>query len=88
MLIEKNKCKIIKLKKSENVKTLNLIESQSEDLLSKLEEINKEINNELELKDIEKSNFDQKRNFIEKKIINLFAEVDGINNDNEEMQKK
>ena len=80
--------KIIKLKKSENVKTLNLIESQSEDLLSKLEEINKEINNELELKDIEKSNFEQKRNFIEKKIINLFAEVDGINNDNEEMQKK
>ena len=80
--------KLIKLKKSEDVKELKDVESEIDNLLLKLEELNKDINNELELREVEKNDFEEKRKLIQKKLIHLSNEVDLINNDNKDIQNK
>ena len=80
--------KIIQLKKTENEKELNNIESQSDDLLLKLKEINESINNEIELKENEMNDFSGKYEIIQKNIINLSAEIETLNADNKIMKDK
>ena len=79
---------LIKQKKSENEKELNFVESQIENLLLKLEKLNKEINNELELKELEKNDFEENRKLLQNKLLKLSSEIDLINNDNKDIQNK
>ena len=79
---------LIKQKKSENEKELNFVESQIENLLLKLEKLNKEINNELELKELEKNDFEENRKLLQNKLLKLSSEIDFINNDNKDIQNK
>ena len=80
--------KLIKLKKSEDEKELNDVESEIDNLLLKLEEINKDINNELELKEVEKNDFEEKRKLFQTKLLHLSNEIDFLNNDNKDIQNK
>ena len=63
--------KMIKLKKTENEKELNFVESQSDDILSKLEEIEKLINIEIELKESEMNEFNNEREILQKNILSI-----------------
>ena len=80
--------KIIKLKKCENEKELNIVESQNDNLLLKLEEINRDINNEIKSKTYEMNDFNKKFDRLQKKIVNLIAEIDAISIENELNQNK
>ena len=80
--------KNIKLKKFENEKELNVVESESDNLLLKLDEINRDIINEIELKEYEINNFNKKYDLLEKKIGHLLSEIDTINIENELNQNK
>ena len=73
--------KMIKLKKIENRTELNNVELQSNDLLMKLKKINKNINNEIELKEFEMNEFNQKCETFQKNIVNLLSEIDKLNID-------
>ena len=80
--------KIIQLKKTETEKELNIVESQSDDLLLKLKEINEKINNEMELKDNEMNVFNEKCQLLQTNIVNLLADVEILNSDNKIIQDK
>ena len=80
--------KIIKLKKTETEKELNIIESQSDDLLLKLKELNESINNEIELKENEMNDFNKQCEKLQKNIVNLLAEVENLNSQNEALKEK
>ena len=80
--------KIIKLKKFENEKELNIVESESDNLILKLDEINRDINNEIELKEYEINDFNKKSDLLQKKIVNLLSEIDTISIENELNQNK
>ena len=73
--------KMINLKKIENRTELNNVELQSNDLLMKLKKINKNINNEIELKEFEMNEFNQKCETFQKNIVNLLSEIDKLNID-------
>jgi hypothetical protein len=80
--------KIIKLKKTETEKELNIIESQSDDLLLKLKEINENISNEVELKELEMNDFNKKFEILQKSIVNILAELENINTQNQSLKEK
>ena len=80
--------KMIKLKKTENEKELNFVESQSDDILSKLEEIEKLINIEIELKESEMNKFNNEREILQKNILSISNELDNLNNENQLLQDK
>ena len=80
--------KMIKLKKTENEKELNFVESQSDDILSKLEEIEKLINIEIELKESEMNEFNNEREILQKNILSISNELDNLNNENQLLQDK
>ena len=80
--------KMIKMKKVQNEKELNIVELQSDDLLMKLKKINENIINEIELKDSEMNEFNQKCETLQKNFVNLLSELDILNIDNKMLEDK
>ena len=80
--------KIIKMRKLEKENELNIVESQTDEILNKLNEINENINKEIEIKESEMIDFNEKREILQKKIINVLADIDTTKSENQKAQEK
>ena len=57
-------------------------------MLLKLKELNESINNEIELKENEMNDFNKQCEKLQKNIVNLLAEVENLNSQNEALKEK
>ena len=80
--------KIIKIKKLENEKELNKIESESNVILSKIENINKEIKKLNEMKEIEINIYNEQSEKIEEDMTDLSNDIETIKIENDKHQDK
>ena len=76
------------MRKLEKENELNIVESQTDEILNKLNEINKNINKEIEIKESEMIDFNEKREILQKKIINVLADIDTTKSENQKAQEK
>ena len=80
--------KIIKMKKIENEKELNRVESQSNNIISKLEEITKDIKKIIEMKELEVDNYKERSDKIEENINDINNELYVLKLENNKYQNK
>ena len=80
--------KIIKIKKIENEKELNKVESESNDILLKIENINKKIKTINEMKESEIINYNNESVNIEEEIANISNDIEKITIENNRHQDK
>ena len=80
--------KIIKIKKLENEKELNKIESESNVILSKIDNINKEIKKMNEMKEIEINLYNEESEKIEEGMTDLSNDIETIKIENDRYQDK
>jgi hypothetical protein len=84
----KEDSKIIKMKKLENEKELNKVESESNNILSKIDIISKEIRKIIEMRETEVDNYKEESDKIEENITAITNELDVLKIENYRQQNK
>ena len=84
----KEDSKIIKMKKLENEKELNKVESESNNILSKIDIISKEIRKIIEMRESEVDNYKEESDKIEENITAITNELDVLKIENYRQQNK
>lgn len=84
----KEDSKIIKMKKLENEKELNKVESESNNILSKIDIISKEIRKIIEMRESEVDNYKAESDKIEENITAITNELDVLKIENYRQQNK